>query len=110
VCKKYKNAKTEGSVNSVIKTGLFPSNRHIFQDYEFACHGMDESQGKRTMELAMKFQDREHQTFVHNASGRKFMSPADVRPFPHLAPKCCAPIDQAKQTRVSCAKLLTASP
>jgi hypothetical protein len=62
VCKKYKNAKLEGSVNSFIKTGLFPCNRHIFQDYKFACPGMDESPGKRTMELAMKFQDREHQT------------------------------------------------
>jgi hypothetical protein len=46
----------------------------------------------------------------HNASGGKFISPADVRPIPHLTPKFSVPIDQTKQSRVSCAKLLTASP
>jgi hypothetical protein len=46
----------------------------------------------------------------HNASGGKFISPADVRLIPHLTPKCSAPIDHAKQSRASCAKLLTASP
>ena len=60
----YRRAATmEASVNSFIKTGLFPCNRHIFQDHEFAFRGMDESQDKRTMELALKFQNREHQTF-----------------------------------------------
>jgi hypothetical protein len=45
----YKRAATmEASVNSFIKTGLFPCNRHILQDHKFACHGMDESQDKRT--------------------------------------------------------------
>ena len=35
----YKSAATmETQVNSFIKTGLFPSNRHIFQDHEFACY------------------------------------------------------------------------
>jgi hypothetical protein len=61
----YRRAATmEVQVNSFIKTGLFRCNRHIFQDHEFVYHGMDESQDKRTMELAMKFQDREHQTFL----------------------------------------------
>jgi hypothetical protein len=40
----------------------------------------------------------------------KFISPAHVRRIPHLTTKCSSPIDQAKQSRVSCAKLLTASP
>jgi hypothetical protein len=46
----------------------------------------------------------------HNASGGKFISPADIQPSPHLTAKCSAPTDQAKQSKVSCAKLLTASP
>ena len=33
-------------VNSFIKTRPFPSKRHIFQDHEFAYHGLDESQDK----------------------------------------------------------------
>jgi hypothetical protein len=71
VCKLFgpafrRAARMEASVNFFIKTGPFPCNRHIFQDHEFACHGLDESQDKRSvlMELAMKFQDREHQTFL----------------------------------------------
>jgi hypothetical protein len=46
----------------------------------------------------------------HNAGGGKFVSPTDVRLIPHLTPKCSAPIDQAKQSRAKCVKLLTASP
>ena len=61
----YRGAATiEGSVNSFIKTGLFPFNRHLFRDHEFACHGMDELKINVLMELAMKFQKREHQTFL----------------------------------------------
>jgi hypothetical protein len=54
----------EASVNSFIKTGFFPCNRHIFQDHEFARHGTDESQDKVLMELVMKFQNRERKTFL----------------------------------------------
>jgi len=50
----------------------------------------------------MKFQNREHQRSVHNTNSGKFISPADVRHFPHLAPKCSAPIDQANQTEELC--------
>jgi hypothetical protein len=44
------------------------------------------------MELAVKFQDREHQTFIS-----KFVTPEDIRPIPELTAKCSASIDQAKQ-------------
>jgi len=54
----------EGSVNSFIKTGLFPCNRHLIQVHEFACHGMDELKINVLMELAMKFQNREHKMFL----------------------------------------------
>ena len=54
----------EASVNSFIKTGLFPCNRHVFQDHEFTCHEMNESQDKVLMDLAIKCQDREHPTFL----------------------------------------------
>ena len=69
VCKlfgrEYRGAATmEGSVNSLIKTGLFPCSRHLFQDHEFACHGVDELKINVLMELAMKFQNREHKTFL----------------------------------------------
>jgi hypothetical protein len=61
----YRRAATmEASVNSFIKTGLFPCNRHIFQDHKFACHGMANLKINVLMALAMKFQDREHQTFL----------------------------------------------
>jgi len=46
----------------------------------------------------------------HNASGGKLIVPADVLPIPHVTAKCSTPIDQAKQSRARCAKLLTASP
>jgi hypothetical protein len=35
-------------VISFIKIRPFPYKRHIFQDHEFACHELDESQDKRT--------------------------------------------------------------
>ena len=59
----YRGAATmEASVNSF--TGFFPCNRHIFQDHEFACNGMANLKINVLMELAMKFQDREHQAFL----------------------------------------------
>jgi hypothetical protein len=60
------------------------------------------------MELVMKFQNRGHQNFLSTTS--VVGSPTDVRPIPHLTPKCSDPIDQAKQSRASCAQLLTATP
>jgi hypothetical protein len=61
----YRRAATmEASVHSFIKTELFPCNRHMFQDHEFACHGMANLKINVLLELAMKFQDREHQAFV----------------------------------------------
>jgi len=97
----------ETSVNSFTKTGLFPCNRHIFQDHEFACHGMDESQGGTGNEIS---RPGTLKVSFHNASGGKFTIPADVRPIPPLTPKCSAATDQEKLSRASCAKLLTASP
>jgi len=46
----------------------------------------------------------------HNANGGKFANPADVRTVAHVTAKCSAPTDQAKQSRASRAKVLTASP
>jgi hypothetical protein len=56
----------------------------------------------------MKFQDRNIKRFFPQLQWSE--SPADVRPIPHQTPKCSAPIYQAKQSRASCAELLTASP
>jgi hypothetical protein len=90
----YRTAATkESSVNSFTKTGLFPCNKHIFQDHEFACHGMDESQGGTGNEISRPGTSK---VSFHNASGGKFIIPADVRPIPLLTPKCSAPTDQAK--------------
>jgi hypothetical protein len=104
-------ATTEDSVNSFIKTGLFPCNRITFQDHEFACHGMDESQDICTEGDGNEISRPGTSQFsFHNASGGKCISLADVPPIPHLTAKCSAAIDQAKQSRASCAKLLAASP
>jgi len=97
----------ETSVNLFTKTGLFPSNRHIFQDHEFACHGMDESQGGADNKISGPGTSK---VSFHNASGGKFIILADVPPIRLLTTKCSAPTDQAKLSRASCAKLLTASP
>jgi hypothetical protein len=84
---------TETSVNSFTKSGLFPRNRHIFQDHEFACHGMDESQGGAGNEISRQGISK---VYFHKASGGKFINPANVRPIPLLTLKCSAPTDQAK--------------
>jgi hypothetical protein len=90
-----KAATMESSVNSFIKTGHFPCNRHIFQDYEFAYHGTDESQDKCTDGAGNEMsKPGTSNVSFHNASCRKFISPAYVRPIPHLTAKCSAPIDQ----------------
>jgi len=57
-------------------------------------------------ELEMKFQDREHQMFL---STTPMVGKSSRRPT-HSSRKSSAPIYQAKQSRASCAKLLTASP
>jgi hypothetical protein len=68
----------EASVNSFTKTGLFPCNRHIFQDQDFACHGMDESQDKHTDEAGNEISRPETSNIsFHKVSGGKFISPAD---------------------------------
>jgi hypothetical protein len=79
----YRRAETkEISVSSFIKTGPFPCNRHIFQDHDYACHGMDESQDKRTDGAGNEISRSGTPNLpFHNASGGKFISPADVRPF-----------------------------
>jgi hypothetical protein len=69
----------EASVNSFIKTGLFPCNRFIFQDHEFACHGMDESQDISSDGAGNEISRQGTSNFsFHNASGWKFIRPADV--------------------------------
>ena len=100
----------EALVNSFIKTRPLPCNRHIFQDHEFACYRLDESQVKPTGAAGNQIARWATSNVpFHNASGGKFIRPVDVRPIPHKIPKCSAPIYQAKQSRASCAKLLTAS-
>jgi hypothetical protein len=54
----------EALVNSFIITGLLPCKILIFQNHEFACRGMEESQINVLVELAIKLQDREHQIFL----------------------------------------------
>jgi len=104
----YKRAATmETSVNSFTKTGLFPCNGHVFQDHGSACHGMEESQGGAGNKISTPGTSK---ASFHNASGGKFIIPADARPIRLLTPKCSAPTDQAKLSRASCAKLLTAFP
>jgi hypothetical protein len=71
---------------------------------------MDESQDKRTDGTGNEIsRPGTSNVSLHDASGGKFVSPADVRPIPHLTPICSATIDKAKQSRASCVKLLTAS-
>jgi hypothetical protein len=54
------------------------------------------------VEMAIKFQKPEHQIVsFHNASGEKFIIPADIRPIPLLTPKCSAQTDQAKLSRAN---------
>ena len=110
----YRRTATMGdSLNSFIKTGLLPCNRHtsIFRDHEYTCHGTEESQDKRTDGAGNEIsRPGTSNVSFHNASGGKFLSPSNVRPIPHLTPKYSAHIDQTKQSRARCAKLLTASP
>jgi hypothetical protein len=104
-------ATMEASVNSFTKTGLFSCNRLIFQDHEFACHGKDESQDICSDGAGNEIsRPGTSNVSFHNASGGKFIRPADVRPIPHLPAKFSAAIDQAKQSTASCVKLLTAFP
>jgi hypothetical protein len=104
----YRTAATmETSVNLFTKPGLFSCNRHIFQDHEFALHGMDESQGGAGNDIS---RTETSTASFHSASDGKFIIPADIRPIVLLTPKCFAPADEAKLSRASCAKLLTACP
>ena len=70
-----------------------------------------ESQDKRTVGASNEISRPGTSSIsFHNASGGKFISPADVRPIFHLTAKCSAPIDEAKQSTASRTKLLTDSP
>ena len=78
-------------------------NTHVMYSTNLKIHVL--------MQLAVKFQDRENQNFsFYNSSGGKFVNPSDVRLIPHLTAKCSAAINQAKQSRARCAKLLRTSP
>jgi hypothetical protein len=90
--------------SKVIYKNHFPVTDTL-QDHEFVCHGLDESQ---LMKLAINFKIRNIKRFFPQRQWSE--SPADVRPIPHQTPKCSVPIYQAKQSRASCEKLLTASP
>jgi len=61
---------------------------------------MDESQDGAGNEIS---RPRTSKVSFHNASGGKFIIPADVRLIPLLTSKLSAPIDEAKQSRASCA-------
>jgi hypothetical protein len=68
----------EASANSFIKLDSFPVTDNIFQNHEFACHGMEESQGAAGNEIS---RPGISEVSFHNASGGKFIIPADVHPF-----------------------------
>jgi hypothetical protein len=104
-------ATTETSITSFIKTGLFSCNRLIFQDHEFAYHGKDESHDICSDGAGNEIsRPGTSNVSFHNAGGGKFIRTADVRHIPHLTAKCSAAIDQAKQSKASRVKLLTAFP
>jgi len=90
----YRRATTmEASLNSFIKTGLFPSKRLIFQDHEFACHGMNESQEKCADGASNEIsRPGTSNISFHNGIGGKFIKSADVRPIPHVTANYSAPI------------------
>jgi hypothetical protein len=72
----------EASVNSFIKTGLFYCNRLIFQDHEFAGHGMDESQDKCTDGAGNEIsRPGTSNISFHNACGGNCVSPAPFFPL-----------------------------
>ena len=69
----------ETVVNSFIKTRPFPCKRRIFQDHEFACHGLNESQDKRTGDGAGNEISRSGTSHVsfHNRNGGKVQQTSD---------------------------------
>jgi hypothetical protein len=70
---------------------------------------LDESQDKRTDGAGNKIS--KIWNIKRLFSQRQWWeSPAHVRPIRHQTPKYSAPVYQAKQSRASCAKPLTASP
>jgi hypothetical protein len=71
-------ATMEALVNSFIKTIPFPCKRHKFQDYEFACHGLDESQDKRTDGAGNKIsRSVTSNVSFHNANGGDVQQTSD---------------------------------
>ena len=60
VCELFRPAYRREAALEAYKSGLFPCNRHIFHDHEFACRQMANFKINVLMELAMKFQDWEH--------------------------------------------------
>jgi hypothetical protein len=85
VCKLFEPAfrgaaTVEVLVNSFIKTRPFACKRHIrvFQDHEFACHGLDESQDKRTDGAGNEISRLgTSNVSLHNANGRKVQQTSD---------------------------------
>jgi hypothetical protein len=93
----------EASINSIIKTALLPCDRHIFQDQEYACNGMDESQNGDGNEISRpgtsKTQRRLWETSKPSRHPTHFSS--NTKMF------YCR--SKAKQIRGSCGQLMAAS-
>jgi hypothetical protein len=71
-------AKMEALINEFIKTRPFPCKRHIFQDHEFACHRLDESEDKRTHVARNEIlRLGPSNVSFHNAIGRKVQQTSD---------------------------------
>jgi len=101
----FRRAAVEALVNSFIKTRPFPSKRHIFQDHEFACHRLDESQDKLTDGVGKEIsKSGTSDLSFQNANGGKVQQTSDPSLIKHqnvLLPY----IKQNNQERASCAKL-----
>jgi hypothetical protein len=64
--------------NAIYKTRPIPCKRHKFQDHEFACHGLDESQDKLTDGDGNEMSRSGTSNFsFHNANGGKVQQTAD---------------------------------
>jgi len=65
-------------VNSFIKTRPFHSKRQVFQDHEYAFHGLDESQGTRTDGPGNEIsRSGTSNVSFHNANGGKVQQTSD---------------------------------
>ena len=72
-----------------IKTRPFLCKRHIFQDHEFACHGLDEPQDKRSDGAGNEIsRSGTSNVSFHNANGWKVQQTSNTKMFcSHISSK-----------------------